>query len=168
MRPMLQRLLADRFKLGIHRETKEMPVYALVVAKRGLRLQKADIEERNCPEPSADGSVSCHAFVQGPGKLRARAVSMPDLAALLTNFSDRPVLDKTGIDGLFGVDTKNWQPLQPGAIPPPPGARLEDGADLAGVPAAFAAFEQFGLKLEPQKGVVETVVIDHIEKPTEN
>jgi len=109
VRAMVQALLEDRFKLVIRRESKEMPVYALVAAKGDLKLQRADIDEKDCPEasPAALGPVSpstpipnvCHAFSGGMGRgLHAKAANMSDLAAFVENWTDRPLLDKTGIE----------------------------------------------------------------------
>ncbi len=169
MRPMLQRLLADRFKLVVHREKKEMPVYAVVVSKGGPRLQKADLDPPDCHEPppgaQVDRKVLCHAFVADSGKLFGRAVDISDLVSLTNNFMDRPVVDKTGIKGLFRIEQKNWEPGRAGGPPPAAGPRA-DGAELTN-PAALL-LEQLGLKLESRKAQVETVVIDRIEKPALN
>ena len=82
---MVQALLADRFKLAVHREMKEMPVYALKVAKEGPKLDKADIEEKDCPTPppgGGDGNKFCHRFNGGRGRgMHARAVTISDVAA---------------------------------------------------------------------------------------
>jgi bla regulator protein blaR1 len=171
-RLMLQALLADRFKLKIHRETREMPVYALVVGKGGPKLQKADIEEKDCPEPDAsatalpDPATRCHNLGGGRGRgLHARAVSMQDLVEGVENYTDRPLLDKTGIKGLYHIETTGWQPMQ--VAPFPPGAK-QDGVDMADLPTIFTVFEKLGLKLESQKDKVDVYVIDHVEKPSEN
>ena len=118
---MLRALLAERFKLEFHREQKEMPVYALLVAKGGPKLQRADIDEKDCPEASLNalGPVStstpipdvCHAFNGGMGRgLHAKAANISDLAAYVENWTERPLLDKTGIKGLYRFETKGWQP----------------------------------------------------------
>jgi uncharacterized protein (TIGR03435 family) len=178
MRAMVQSLLADRFKLVLRRESKEMPVYALVVAKGGPKLQRSDIEEKDCPETSSDTPAPpspstptpdvCHVFNGGQGRgLHARAANMSDLVAYVENWTDRPLLDKTGIKGLYRIQTKGWQSLQ--ASPPPaPGTKTDDGSDIADVPTLFEVFERLGLKMEAQKGIAEVYVIDHIEKPSEN
>ena len=116
VRAMVQALLVDRFKLVIRRESKEMPVYALLVAKGGPKLQRADIEEKDCPEaslnalgpqsPSTPMPDVCHAFSGGVGRgLHARAANMSDLASFVENWTDRPLLDKTGIQGLYRFET---------------------------------------------------------------
>jgi len=170
---MLRALLADRFKLAIHRETKEIPVYALVVGKGGPKLQKADIEEKDCPESApatAPGTpnTACHTFMGGRGRgLHSRAVDMSDLASFVENWTDRPLLDKTGIKGLFHIETSGWLPMEPGP-PPAPGAKSEDGSEMADLPTLFGVFEQLGLKMESQRDRVDVYVIDHVARPSEN
>jgi uncharacterized protein (TIGR03435 family) len=172
LRSMLQALLIDRFKLVIRRETKEMPVYTLTVGKGGLKLTKAAIEEKDCPDsdPSDpnDGKVYCHQISGGRGRgLHGQAVDMADIVKHVENWTDRPLLDKTGVHGLFQIDTKGWLPIQVGP-PPAAGAKAEDGADMADVLTVFQMFEKLGLKMEPQKDRAEIFVIEHIEKPTAN
>jgi len=172
MRLMLQTLLADRFKLVIHRETKELPVYALVVGKGGPKLQKADIEEKDCPDaapaPTPGTPTTCHIFFGGQGRgLHARAVDMSDLASFVENWAGRPLLDKTGIKGLFHIETSGWLPMQPGP-PPAPGTKSESGMDMADLPTLFGVFERLGLKMESQRDRVNVYVIDSVERPTEN
>ena len=164
---MLQTLLADRFKLKIRLETKELPVYAVVVAKNGLKLEKAKIEEKDCPEAGAPG-VSCHSLMGGRGRgLHGEAVSLSDVLSYVENWTDHPLVDKTGIQGLYNIQTSGWLPMQPGP-PPPAGAKAEDGSDLGDVPTIFTLFERLGLKLESKKSLVEIFVIDHVEKPSGN
>jgi uncharacterized protein (TIGR03435 family) len=167
-RLMLQALLADRFKLSIRRETKEMPAYQLLVAKNGARLQKSD---RDC-----DASVTaCHGFSGNPTRLSGSGVDMYDLALILSSYSDRPVIDRSGIQGLFDLKLQ-WNPFaaRPQAadvIPRSPAAEAREGPrpDLASLPTLFDALEQqLGLKLESHKGPVEVYVIDHVERPFEN
>jgi uncharacterized protein (TIGR03435 family) len=170
---MAQALLADRFKLKIRRETKEIPVYVLTVAKGGPKLQRADIEEKDCPVPDRyavppqDPRTLCH-FSNATGRvgIHARAVSISDLVRDLENFTGRPLLDKTGIEGLYHIETTGWQGIDLG--PPAPGAKTEDGTDLADVPTLFMVLGKLGLKMESTKAKSEVYVIDHIEKPTEN
>jgi uncharacterized protein (TIGR03435 family) len=170
---MLQALLADRFKVVVHREMKEMPVYAVVVGMGGSRLEKADIDEKDCPAtpdgpPTGDGTVVCHRFNGGRGRgLHARAVDMADLASWVEQWTDRPLLDKTGIKGLYKIETTPWLPMAVATTAPPPGTK-QDGADVSDLPTIFTVFERLGLKMEPQKDRVEFVVIDRIEKPTAN
>jgi uncharacterized protein (TIGR03435 family) len=171
-RLMVQALLADRFKLAIHRETKEMPVYGLAVAKGGPKLQKADIDEKGCPDSSAspppDPTTLCHSLAGGRGRgIHARAVTISELVSGMQNWTDRPLVDKTGIKGLYHIETTGWLPMQVGP-PPAPGAKAEDGSDQSDLPTIFDVFEKLGLKMKPQKDKVDTYVIDHIERPSEN
>jgi bla regulator protein BlaR1 len=171
-RSMLRTLLADRFKLVIHDEKKEMSVYALVVGKDGPKLLKADIEEKDCPEGPMTGpsitSMPCHVFNGGRGRgLHGRAVNIRDLADAVQNWTDRPLLDKTGLKGLYRIETEPWLPMELGLNPPAPGAK-QDGVDMADLPTIFTVFERLGLKMDGQKDRVDIYVIDHIEKPSEN
>lgn len=175
MRSMVQALLADRFRLAIHRETKEMPVYALVQAKGGSKLRKADVEEIDCPEASAPPTAPtaaalrvCHVINGGRGRgIHAWAVNMSDLARFVENWTDRPLLDKTGLTGLYQIETTGWLPMDAIAAATP-GAKAEDGTDMADVPTVFQLFERLGLKMEAQTGKADLYVVDHIERPSEN
>ena len=141
---MLQNLLAERLKLRVHRENKELPVYALVVGK-GPKMQRA-----------AAGVGS--RFSLGPGHIVGTAAPMSALADRL--HLDRPVLDLTGLKETFDF-TLEWTPDNLPGTPPP---------DDAAGPSIFTAIqEQLGLKLETQRGSVEILVIDHAERvPTGN
>jgi len=144
---MMQTLLADRFKLTFHREMRETPVYALVVAgKGGPTLKKS--------EPDAASTM----YISGKWTERMTATkwTMEQLAANISNSGDRPVLDRTGLTGTYDF-TLEWNPAY-GTPNPDPDA-----------PSIFTALqEQLGLKLEPQKAPVEVFAIDHAEKPSEN
>jgi uncharacterized protein (TIGR03435 family) len=149
-----------------------MPVYALVVAKGGPKLQTADIEERGCPDPDLsatppqDPNTFCHSVHGGPGGgLHARAADVPDLVSEVENWTDRPLLDKTGISGLYHIETTGWQPMQ--GAPFAPGARL-NGVAIDDLPTIFEMFEKLGLRMESQRDKVDVYVIDHVEKPSEN
>jgi bla regulator protein BlaR1 len=168
-RLMLRKLLADRFKLTVHRETKEMSLYQLVVAKNGPKLQKSD---KDC----AESLTACHGFSGNPTRYAGTGVDMSDLALLLSSYSERPVLDGTNIQGLFDIKLQ-WNPFAAGAQPAgddgprAPGAESREGPrpDIASLPTLFTALEQqVGLKLESRKGPVEIWVIDRVERPTEN
>ncbi len=161
IRLMVQSLLMDRFKLVMHRGSKEMPVYALVVAKDGPKLQKADIEENGCsdadtkPPPGTRNAV-CHVLMGGEDGIHGQAVDMSDLAEFVENFTDRPLLDKTGISGLYHIEMTGWQRMQPG------------GAEVSDLPTIFTVFRTLGLKMESTKDKVDVYVIDHLEKPSGN
>jgi uncharacterized protein (TIGR03435 family) len=166
-RLMLRTLLGDRFKLTVRRETKELPVYAVTVAKNGPKLERASIEEKDCTESGTPG-VFCHSLIGGRGRgLHGAAVSLTDVLGYVENWTDHPLVDKTGIQGLYNVQTSGWLPMQPGP-PPPAGAKAEDGSDLADVPTLFTLFERLGLKLESQRAPVDVFVIEQVEKPSVN
>jgi uncharacterized protein (TIGR03435 family) len=147
LRLMLRTLLADRFQLKVHRVTQERPVYALVVAKNGPKLKTS--------APSEESSVT--AGGAKTAQITMANVTTERLAIQLSGGLDRPVVDKTGLTGHYDVKL-NWIPEFAG--PPPPGS---DGVNLF-----TAVQEQLGLKLEPQKASIETLVIDHVEKPSAN
>ena len=149
----LQALLTDRFKLQFHREMKELPVFALIVAKNGLKLQEA----RRDPQ-DGDGN-----FRAGRGRLTGQMVPMSDLAGMLSGFVGRTVQDRTGVKGLFDLKL-DWTPDETQSTAP----AGEATPDASG-PSIFTALqEQLGLKLEASKGPVEILVIDHAEKAMEN
>jgi uncharacterized protein (TIGR03435 family) len=159
---MLQNLLADRFNLTLNRETREVPVYALTVAKGGPKLQHPEdvpctpINPRNPGAPRKEG--------EKPKCMMQFRLSMADFPAALRLLLDRPVIDKTGITGIFEFRLV-W------AFDPTAGPAGGPGIgplDPSG-PSIFTALqEQLGLKLESSKGPVEVLVIDSVSKPTQN
>jgi len=151
----LQALLTDRFKLKFHREMKELPVFALIVAKNGLKLQEARREPKD-----GDGN-----FRAGRGRLTGLMVPMSDLAGMLSGLVGRTVQDRTGVTGLFDLKLE-WTPDEPQTTAPV-GAG-EAPPDASGPSIFMALQEQLGLKLEASKGPVEIIVIDHAEKAAEN
>jgi uncharacterized protein (TIGR03435 family) len=183
---MLQALLAERFKLKVHHETREMPVFTLVTAKNGLKLQPAP-KDRDCAGQNRSDhryelgerniAGACRAFIPGDGGINGISVNMSDFAEFLANWAGRAVIDKTGSDGLFDfkmprVSSANALNVNPNATgrgggpPAPPGAEGRFSPDS--LPTVFTAIEQFGLKLESSKGPVDVLVIDEIQKPTDN
>jgi uncharacterized protein (TIGR03435 family) len=148
---MFQQMLVDRFKLSVHWETRELPVYALVVAKNGPNLHEAK---------EADGGSHISA---GTGQFTSQGTTMTEMAQTLTQELSRElgrvVVDKTGIAGRYDVALK-WTP-ETGMAP------TESATDSG--PSIFTAIqEQLGLKLESAKGPVQVLVIDHVEMPSEN
>jgi bla regulator protein blaR1 len=170
MRLMLQRLLADRFHLTILHETKQLPAYVVVVAKNGPKLQRAKIEEKDCPESPTPDGIRCHIINGGMGRgLHGKAVEVADIVSFVENWSDRPMVDKTGLEGLFEVETDGWAPLRTRPVPPGSEPTAEDIAMADPTrPTLFAIFERLGLKVELQRASVQTLVIDRVERPSEN
>jgi uncharacterized protein (TIGR03435 family) len=171
---MLQSLLEDRFKLKIHRETRDVPVYALTVAKGGIKLHR--VEEGSCapagrflapPEPDQKPLCGIGGFRRGALVVgQISAVSLDEFSKTLSSRLDRLVIDKTELSGRFDVHVEfTPDEATPGLMPGGPGAPQPD----AGGQSIFTAFqEQLGLKLEPTKGAAEFLVIDNAEKPSEN
>jgi bla regulator protein blaR1 len=162
MRSRLRALLADRFQLVIHRETKEGAVYALEVGKNGAKLTPANGREES----------GFRGLRIGTGQLTGSVASLEMLVTALSNQLGRPGLDRTGLKGNFDFKLE-WTPEAAQAAvssvgPLPPGADTPPAPDPGG-PSLFTAIqEQLGLRLESQKGPVETIVIDRVERPSEN
>ena len=170
MRLMLEALLAHRFKLQIHRVVEDQPVYALVIAKNGPKLQTANVDEKNCSGDSR-GASPCHLLAGGQGRgLHGSAVSLTDVALFLSNWTDRPAIDRTGLHGLFNIQTDGWAPLAFRAPPPPnaPPSAEDSALSDPGRPSLSMILERLGLKLESQRAPVEMFTIEHIERPSEN
>src|SRR5260370_25867470 len=108
---MLQALLADRFHLVMRRDNQELPVYALTLA-RGPKLRPAGIEEKDC---SVDGKIDCHSLRGGLSGISGRAVSLDDLAQFISNWTDRPVINRTGLNVLYQVQTGGFEPMTIGS-----------------------------------------------------
>jgi bla regulator protein blaR1 len=168
-RLMLQSLLAERFRLKLHRETRQLPVYALVVDKGGPKIKlSADQISPTVDGPSEPGAGPNHgAFRFGAGSMTGNAVGLSSFTRLLSQRLDRRVIDRTGLEGRFDIQLQ-WTP-GPGESPFDPGGNpVPAPTDFSG-PSIFTAIqEQLGLKLESGKGPVEVLMIDHVEKPSEN
>jgi len=181
MHALLQSLLADRFKLAIHRETKEMPFYALVVGKNGPRMPRAAIEEKDCVEDPAAADIPCHRFMGGQGRgLHGQAVSMQDLVQFIENWTDKPVLDKTTLLGLFSIESEGWVSMRQAPPPPAPSTSPSTAPVIVRPPSGdgdpsdptrptlFMVLAKLGLELKVQKGSIDIFVVDHIERPAAN
>ena len=179
--PLLQTLLENRFKLKVHRETREIPVYDLIVAKNGPKLRP--FQEGSCtPTPEIDlarGPVPWPAlppgrhycFMAGGAnganmQIRAEGITIADFARVFLFPDGRPVVDKTNISGkydiqlTFGLDDEGLRRM------------LEITGTDPGQPTNPSFFnaiqEQLGLRVQPAKGQGEFLVIDHVERPDEN
>jgi uncharacterized protein (TIGR03435 family) len=169
---MLQSLLADRFKLVTHTETRTLPVYELHIAKSGSKLHLAtpgDTYPHGLKGP--DGAASHGGIMRiERGQFTGQAVSLTVLAKQLSQQLHRTIVDKTGLTGNYDFDLR-WAPEQDlGSGPPGPEGSAHDAPPPTDSgPSVFTALEeQLGLKLESTKGPVKTLVIDHIDKPSEN
>ena len=175
---MLQSLLAERFKLATHRETREMPIYALVLARRdgalGPNLKRSDVDCEAAfrarrggppaPPPAAGERPPC-GIRFGPGDLSGGSLPLSQFAQVLGNVVQRVVVDRTGLSGNFDV-ALTYTPDQLPQGPPPAGAPGLPPIDPNGPSIFTAVQEQLGLKLEPTRGPVDVLVIDRLERPT--
>lgn len=154
LRLMVQALLASRFGLKIQRETRDLPVYALVVGKNGPKL------------PAAKDATLCDGhgcFGIGKGSFSAKGATMPWTAKVLNRILDRPVLDRTQLSGNFDF-TLHFDPST-ASSPMMAAVSTEDSSQGS----IFTAIqEQIGLKLDPRREPVEVLVIDHVERPSGN
>jgi uncharacterized protein (TIGR03435 family) len=150
---MLQNLLADRFKLKLRRETKEVPIYVLVIEKDGSKLRENTDKAQSGMTPGRDNS-------RAHGDIVGHNVSMPVLTQFLSVRLGRSIVDATGLKGGFDWELRFDQQ----GIP-------DDGAphDSAGLPDLLTAVRlQLGLKLDSQRGPVDSFIIEHAEKPSGN
>jgi len=178
-RLMMQAMLADRFKLTVHHETKELGMYDLVIAKGGSKLKEADPSASSPnaadPNPGApnriavspngirppEGAARKGMMRMGMGDLTAQGIPIASLANFLAQTLHKQVRDKTGLTGDYDVHLK-WQPDE---MP----AESHEATGGETLPSIFTALqEELGLRLEAVKGPVDTIVIDHVEMPTEN
>jgi uncharacterized protein (TIGR03435 family) len=160
---MMQSLLAERCKMAVHREMRDQPVYALVTGKNGPKFREAETivpaailaKHPNVGAIPGGGGM----FAPGAGgSIELYGASMGTLAVVLSNMAGRPVVDRTGLTGTYDIKLEMMQPEPP----------AEDGTPDS-APSIFTMVqEQLGLRLESAKGCVETLVIDHVERPEEN
>ncbi len=145
---MLRSLLADRFKLALHRETRSLPAYLLEINRNGPKMQKAE---------SGDSDTEMHGGRGDPATLEAKKTDMNNLAEILGWRLDRPVVNRTGLQGDFTF-TLHWAPDN---LRDP-----DDGADDVSIFTAVG--EQLGLRLRSARAPVQVLVIDHAELPSPN
>jgi uncharacterized protein (TIGR03435 family) len=192
---MLQSLLAERFAMQLHRETREFKVYALTVAKGGPRLTPSPAEEA-APEPQPGGQIRGGLAVgpggamtrSGPGgnsqvtpgpggnlHIAVKKMTMEAFADLINRYCDQPVVDMTELKGNYdleidisGEEVRNAARAHGASIPPSPAGAPGDASEPAGVSLA-SSLEKLGLKLEGRKAPAEVIVIDKAERvPTQN
>jgi uncharacterized protein (TIGR03435 family) len=148
LQQMMQGLLADRFALQLHWEPRQLPVYALVIAKTGHKVRKL----------RADEQVPTFATLPPPSPTVVGSIS--GLVRLISDKVDRRVINETGLTGNYEYPSLDWEQFR---------RDLRGPADDNGATSIFAALQQdLGLKLEPRKDRVEMLCIDHAEKPAEN
>jgi len=191
---MIQTLLRDRFKLMFHTEKRELPIYALVVARSDGRLGSGlkKIPDGDCPPPGArrgappaggpppgpqspfdpNAQAACGSIIFGPGRLLAHGVEIDQLARsigglpAITAFN-RIIVNETKLEGQYDFDFKWTNEFGPRGGPPPGGP--PQAAPAGDEPTLVTALqEQLGLKLDPRRATVDVLVIDSVEKPGEN
>jgi uncharacterized protein (TIGR03435 family) len=168
---MVRTLLANRFKLITHEENRDRSVYVLMMATAegtlGTKLRKSDIDcsaamkgQRPAMPPGQGPPCS---FKTPPGRLFANTFTIPAIASLISRHVDRPIIDRTGLEGRFDIELEAAEiKASPDYKPGPSDLALPPAAG----PSIFVAVrEQLGLKLEPQTAPVSVVVIDHAERP---
>jgi uncharacterized protein (TIGR03435 family) len=171
LQAMLRAMLEDRCKLLVHRDIKEVSVYSLVVGKNGPKFKETD---PTVDHPGGQKLPWGGVIVPANGSLNMYGVSMASLATLMSSMGNlgRPVQDKTGLTGRYDIVIKMPQaPIGGGANGPgggPPGGVSGPAVDDPGSGLFSGVPEQLGLKLEPEKSNVETLVIDHMERPSAN
>jgi uncharacterized protein (TIGR03435 family) len=177
---MIQSLLEDRFQLKFHRETKELPIYALVLARKDGKLGAKLIpsKEGSCtaldptkppppPEPGKPPAMGCGGMFMSQRSLTGVSVPVANMIPVLSRTLGRTIIDQTGLTGNYDINLE-WTPDDTQNLLLPPDAPKPPPSDAAG-PSIFTALqEQLGLKLEAQKGPVEIFVVDSAEKPSEN
>ncbi len=174
---MLQALLQDRFKLQVHRATKEHAVYALVVGRSGPKLKPTELTASDFPDsltrrPGTPVYGNLQILGDPSGmRLKGPAVTMSTLAETLSGFTNEPVVDQTGLVGRYDLDLF-FLPEERLRMHGSPGGPEPGGAadPLAEPPATvFDAVQKYGLRLEASKAPMKMLVVDHLEKtPTEN
>jgi uncharacterized protein (TIGR03435 family) len=173
---MLRSLLEERFKLAVHQEAREMPIFELVVARKdgklgpGLHKSSIDCEALFAggrtavppPAPRQPNEPPPCRLIGGPARTIAAGVTMQQLAVNLSNHLERLVVDKTGVTDRFDFNM-GWTPDRLPTSAPPPGI---PPVDPNGPPLVTALQEQLGLKVEAAKGPVDVLIIDGVEHPT--
>jgi uncharacterized protein (TIGR03435 family) len=194
---MIQSLLEERFQLRTHFTKQDFPAYDLVVAKEGLKLPKSANQQQPTPAPnpvlrcvgtpsgpptlplpsngSRGGSPPRPQITYGPSgvSIDMTHMSLASLSNILRGYTDRPIVNKTGITGLYDVKlhfSPERGPTPGSAQPPAAGQAAPVAADPSGIsgPSIFTAIQELGLKLESSKASLDVLVIDSVQKPSEN
>ena len=174
-RQMVRALLADRFGLAVHTETREMPIFVLTVAKPGafgqfLRPAAFDCSAPDTPPRLVAGKVQCGLLIgqnAGSASLRGGGVTLADFTRTLGEYVDRPLVDRTGLTARYDLElqfTADRSALV--GARPPGGLDATTDSDIAPLPTALR--EQLGLRLDSERGPVEVLVIDRVSPPSEN
>ncbi|MEO8594168.1 MAG: TIGR03435 family protein [Candidatus Solibacter sp.] len=189
---MLQTLLEQRFQLKTHRGAKEVPVYALVVARNGLKMKESPLDEDTSDAGGGRGATNVQAtggrngttvkfgrgayFSFADNKIEARKISMAQMTDMLSRFVERPVVDQTGLTGTYDITVEltpeDYRALlirsaiYAGVQLPPEALRLLEGASDEQL---FRQLQSAGLKMEPRKAPIDVIIVDSVNKtPTDN
>jgi uncharacterized protein (TIGR03435 family) len=182
MRLMVQSLLADRFKLTVSHDTKELPIYALVVAKGGTKLKESappDAQTSAAPPSAAPGpgggfpTPPRGGFMMSMGRggeatLTSKGAPIANLVNLLSQQVGRQIVDQTGLKGEYDISLQWTSDMGIGGGPLPAAPDSAGANDVGGTSIFTALQDQLGLRLESTKGPVDAIVIEHIEEPSEN
>jgi len=165
LRAMLQAFFVDRCKMVVHREVKELAVYSLVVGKNGPKFKPTNPDETHDGMKLPFGGIISQVRTNNNNTVTLYAAPMTSLSSLLSSMGNggRPIQDKTGLTGLYDIVL-----TMPDMPPPPSGAQNGTAASDPGGSFVSSIVESLGLKLESTKAPVETLVIDHMERPSEN
>lgn len=170
---MMQSLLAERFGLTLQHGTKEQSVYALIVGRNGPNLQPAAMTTDSQPETALgpDGRPRPAIMIGFPTSgvaIHAPAASLAAMAETISRFTERPVVDMTGLEGQYQFEL-NFEPETMGNMLDPRAAAAGPKATLDSAPSMFDAVQKYGLKIEARKTQIELLTVTHAEKtPTEN
>ena len=167
--PMMQRLLEERFGLRIHRDSKQTDIFELAVAKNGPKLRSATVGQcvtydRNDPPPASPETVVCGTLRwNANGGFDVFGATMMDLSRALSAYVDREIVDRTGIAGRFDIHL-DWSPADGRYAGGDAGSSLPPGEEAS----IASAMKKIGLQIRSGKGSTQTLVIDHVDPPTEN
>jgi uncharacterized protein (TIGR03435 family) len=159
LRAMLQTMLADRFKLAVHREMKDVSVYTLVVGKNGPKFKETPPDEAHPGAMAIPGGGGYMIPGDGGQSVHFFDATIATFASLLSGLAGRPIEDKTGLTGRYDLSFAKPEPMGSASTP-------GDASDPG--PTLLSVLDGLGLKLETAKGQEETLVVDHVERPSGN